>query len=224
MMKISITFLAVGAILFCGSMGRAAGEKGQQQSRAEYSADSYTETAQITIKEKVYAAPGKIRKEQQMGEDMPVSIIRMDKGIMWMLIPEEKMYMEMSIKQGQKKSSDVDLSKYQIERTEMGKEVVDGHEAAKFKVIMTDPDGKKLGGFQWIVSPGIQIKLDAVSKDGNSKERIKMELTNLKIAKQDPALFEIPADYNKMVMPDFPGMGKDGMKGLMEGMPKGFGR
>jgi outer membrane lipoprotein-sorting protein len=178
----------------------------------------------MTLKEKVYVAPGKQRKEQDLGGSTQVSIIRMDKGVMWMLMPDDKMFMEMSMQQAQSQNPGVDMSGYKIERTEVGKETINGHEATKYKVIMTDPDGKKLGGFQWIVNPGIQIKMDTVSKDGNSKERIKMELTNLKIGKQDPALFEIPDGYTKMTMPSIPGMGNRGMKGLLEGMPKGLGQ
>lgn len=225
MKKTPMILLAVSTILLCGSLVWAAGEKTQQQSQPqpEYSADSYTENAEMTLKEKVYSAPGKQRKEQVLGGDTPVTIIRMDKGVIWTLMPEQKMYMEMSMKQGQSQSPGVDMSGYTIERTEMGKETINGHEATKYKMIMTGPEGKKLGGFQWIVDPGIQIKMDVVSKDGDSKERIKMELTNLKIGKQDSALFEIPADYTKMVMPAFPGMGKDGMKGMFDKVP-GFGR
>jgi outer membrane lipoprotein-sorting protein len=212
------------SIMLCGSLAWAAGEKTQQQSQAEYSADSYTENAEMTLKEKVYAAPGKLRKEPAMGDSTPVTIIRMDKGVMWTLMPDDKMAMEMSMQQAQSKSPGVDMSGYQMEKTEVGREVVNGHEAIKYKMIMTGPKGNKLGGFQWVVSPGIQIKMDAVSKDGDSKERIKMELTNLKIGKQDPALFEIPDGYTKMTMPSIPGMGNRGMKGLLEGMPKGLGQ
>ena len=213
--------LALSTILFGGSLAWAAGETTQQESQAQYSADSYTENAEMTLKEKVYVAPGKIRKEQAMGDSTPVTITRMDKGVVWTLMPgDDKMYMETSMQQAQSQSPGVDTSGSQMEKTEAGKEVVNGHEAIKYKVIMTDAKGNKLGGFQWVVSPGIQIKLDAVSKEKNSKERIKMELTNLKIGKQDPALFEIPDGYTKMVMPSIPGMGDRGMKGLLDRLPK----
>jgi outer membrane lipoprotein-sorting protein len=212
--------LAASTVLLGGSLAWAAGETTQQESQAEYSADSYTESAEVTLKEHVYVAPGKQRKESAMGDSTPVTIIRMDKGVMWMLMPDDKMYMEMSLQQAQSRNPGVDTSGYQMEKTEMGREVVNGHEAIKYKVIMTDAKGNKLGGFQWVVSPGIQIKLDAVSKEKNSKERIKMELTNLKIGKQDPALFEIPDGYTKMVMPSIPGMGDRGMKGLLDRLPK----
>lgn len=212
--------LTVVAFLLSGGIAWAAGGAPSQQPQAQYSADSSTETAEITFKEKVYVAAGKQRKEQDMGGSTQISIIRMDKGVMWMLMPDEKMYMEMSLQQAQSQDPGVDLSAYQMERTEAGQETINGHQATKYKIIMTSADGTKLGGFQWVVSPGIQIKLDALSKSENSKERIKMELTNLKIGKQDPALFEIPEGYTKMTMPSLPGMG---MKGLMENVP-GFGR
>jgi hypothetical protein len=105
-----------------------------------------------------------------------------------------------------------------MERTEVGPETVNGVPTTKYKIIMTGADGTKLGGFQWVTNTGIQVKLDALSKEGGSTERIKVELTNLNIANQDPALFEIPKGYTKMTMPSFPGMGD--MKSLM---PRGFG-
>jgi hypothetical protein len=210
--------LAVGTILLGGSLVWAAGGPPPPQPQAEYSADSSTETAEVTLTEKVYVAPGKQRKEQDLGGNTQVSIIRMDKGVMWMLMPDEKMYMEMSLQQAQAQDPGVDLSAYTMERTEVGPEAINGQQAVKYKIIMEGADGTKLGGFQWVVNPGIQVKLDAISREANSKERIKMELTNLTIGRQDPALFEIPKGYTKMTMPSIPGMGS--MKGMI---PKGFG-
>lgn len=215
--------LAVSAIMLSASMAWSAESARPQGSQAQYSADSSTETTEMTIKEKVYSAPGKMRKEQDLGGSTQISIIRMDKGVMWTLMPDDKMYMEISLQQAQSQNSGVDTSAYQMEKSEVGREVINGHEAIKYKVIMTGSDGNKLGGFQWVVSPGIQIKLDAISKDGESKERIKVELTNLKIEPQDPALFEIPKGYSTMTMPSFPDMGKEGMKGMFDKVP-GFGR
>lgn len=223
-MKTNPILLAISAVAILGATTAWAAERGRPvQTQAQYSADSVTETAETTIREKVYSAPGKIRKEQDLGSNMQISIVRMDKGVMWVLMPDEKMYMEMSMQQAQAQNPGVDTSEYQMERTEVGRETVNGHEATKYKIIMTKADGTKLGGFQWVVNPGIQIKLDAISIDGESKERIKTELTNLQIGRQDPALFEIPKGYSTMTMPSFPGMGEEGMKGMFDKVP-GFGR
>jgi hypothetical protein len=46
-----------------------------------------------------------------------------------------------------------------------------------------------------------------LSKDGDKKMRMTSALTNLKIEKQDPGLFEIPAGYTKNDMGAMMGMG-----------------
>lgn len=61
-----------------------------------------------------------------------------------------------------------------------------------------------MGGFIWTSKEGITVKLDAISVDKSSKERFSIELKNLHVGKQDPALFEIPAGYTRM---DMGGMG-----------------
>jgi hypothetical protein len=208
---------AVGAVLLGATLAWAAGNS-PPPAQAQYSADSYTETEDMTLREKVYVAGQKQRKEQDMGGSPQVSIIRMDKGVMWMLMPDEKMYVEMGLQQAQAQNQGPDLSAYQMDRTEVGPDTLNGVPTTKYKIIMTGSDGTKLGGFQWVTNSGIQLKLDALSKEGNSTQRIKMELTNLKVANQDPALFEIPKGYTKMTMPSVPGMGD--MKSLM---PRGFG-
>jgi hypothetical protein len=58
----------------------------------------------------------------------------------------------------------------------------------------------------------IMMKLDVIAVDKGKKDRMKMELDNLKIGKQDPALFEVPSGYSKMDM-SMGGMGKMMMGG-----------
>jgi hypothetical protein len=57
-----------------------------------------------------------------------------------------------------------------------------------------------MGGFFWKTPDGILVKSDLIAVDKGSKIRMKSELTNLKVGHQDPALFEIPADYKTMDM------------------------
>lgn len=56
------------------------------------------------------------------------------------------------------------------------------------------------------------MKMDLLSKEGDKKMRMSQELTNLKVGKQDPKLFEIP-----------PGYTKNDMGAMMGGMGKGKG-
>lgn len=57
------------------------------------------------------------------------------------------------------------------------------------------------------------MKMDLLSKEGDTKMRMTQELTNLKVGKQDPKLFEIP-----------PGYTKNDMGAMMGGMGKGKGK
>lgn len=166
--------------------------------KVEYSADSSMETEQGTMKGKVYYAPGKERREMNMGGQQTITIMRLDKKMMWMLMPDQKMYMENPLDSGNHSKS-TDLSNAKVESTEVGSETVNGVSTQKYKVIVTTDQGK-MGGFFWKTSDGILVKSDLVAMEKSSKVRMKTDLTNLKVGHQDPKLFEIPAGYSTMNM------------------------
>lgn len=206
-----IVFALAVAIIFAVTAWAA--DKTFKETDVEYSADERMETEDVTMQAKVYHAPGRERREQDMSGMTQIMIMRSDKGVVWMLIPEQKMYMEM--KMGQGKEDTADLKDYTIEYSVVGEEVVNGMKTTKNKVIMTDKKGNKFGGFMWVSMEGIMVKMDAVSKVEGAKMRVKMERKNIKIQKQDSKLFEIPSGYQKMSMP---GMGGGfNMQDMMKG-------
>jgi len=194
------------------------------QPEVEYSADSYMETAEGVMNGPVYVVPGKERREYVEGDQKMVMIIRHDKKVVWMLMPDEKMYMETKFpKEGRKD----DLSNYKIEQTTVGPDTVNGIKTTKSKIIMTNlKTEEKMGGFWWTSKEGIIVKTDVIAADKNSKERIKSELKELKIGRQAPSLFEVPADFTKM---DIGSMMKGGSDEVIKKQPqdrdkkKGFG-
>jgi hypothetical protein len=205
-------------LLIAAALGTSAAAVGAglPQPKVEYSADSIMETEQMTMKSRVYHAADKERREMDAGGMKQVMIMRLDKKVGWMLMPDQHMYMEMNFAQAQERSGD--LSDYQIEQSVVGEETVNGHKTTKHKVVVTDKKGNKFGGFMWTTKEGIMVKLDAIAKSGNSKTRMKMDLQNLKIGRQDPKLFEIPAGYNKMDIGGFGtggGMDMKSLKGMM---------
>jgi hypothetical protein len=190
--------------------------------KVDYSAESTMEMeGGMTMKSRVYHSPGKQRSEMG-GADGMVSIIRKDKKVMWQLMGN--MYMEMSMdRPGSEDPLDMD-----VQQTAVGDETVNGVKTTKFKVIATKKDGSKFGGFFWTTKDGITVKMDLLSKEGDKKMRVSSELTNLKIEKQDPKLFEIPPGYTKNDMGAM--MGQGGGKGgapnvgeMMKGMGKDRG-
>ncbi|OHE20705.1 MAG: hypothetical protein A2X95_02855 [Syntrophobacterales bacterium GWF2_56_9] len=143
-----------------------------------------------------------------------VTIIRKDKKVMWQLMGN--MYMEMSLDRPDSQDPDT----MDVQQTAMGDETVNGVKTTKYKVIATKKDGSKFGGFFWTTKDGITMKMDLLSKDGDKKMRMSSELTNLKIEKQDPKLFEIPPGYTKNDMGAAMGQGsgKGGVPNIQEMM------
>jgi hypothetical protein len=186
------------AMLFLAGVIAAGSAAAWQKVQVEYSADSTMETAQAAMKARVYHAIGKERRESNQGGQQMTTITREDKKVIWVLMPDQRMYMEM--KAGTQRGPE-DISGYKVEQTAIGPETVNGISTTKNKMIMTSPDGTKLGGFSWVTKDGVVVKMDMLAIDKGSKQRIKMELTNLKIGKQDPALFDIPSGYSKMPIP-----------------------
>ncbi|OGW64974.1 MAG: hypothetical protein A3H49_00045 [Nitrospirae bacterium RIFCSPLOWO2_02_FULL_62_14] len=184
--------------------------------KVEYSADSTMETeGGMTMKSRVYHAPGKQRIEMG-GEGGNITIMRKDKKVSWVLMGD--IYMEMPMNQADSQ----DPHDMDIQQTAVGEETVNGVKTTKYKVITTKKDGSKFGGFFWTTKDGITVKMDLLSKEGKEKHRISSELTNLKIGKQDPKLFEIPPGYTKNDMGAMMGGGK-GAPNIQE-MMKGRGR
>ncbi|GKS58722.1 hypothetical protein YTPLAS18_22490 [Nitrospira sp.] len=206
-----------------------------QRPQAEYSADSTIQSEEGTIQQRIYATPTKERKEMLTGSgDGAVMIFRYDTKVMWMLMPSEKMYMEHPIGGGREQRNDP--SQWTYEDTVVGEETMDGIKVTKYKTIATSTDGKKYGGFSWRTKEGINLKQDLLYKEGNDKKRMLIELSNVKIGKQDAKLFEIPDEYIKFDMSgmmggmmDNPGMGRPGIgpragRPDMEGMRPNAGR
>ena len=161
--------------------------------KVDYSADSTMEMeGGMTMKSRIHHTVDKDRIEMG-GSDGMATITRKDKKVVWQLMGN--MYMERPLETSTPSGMDTfDL----IEQAEVGEETINGVKTTKSKVVAVKKDGSgKFGGFFWTTKEGITVKMDMLSKEGDKKIRMTSELTNLKIEKQDPALFEIPAGYTK---------------------------
>ncbi|MBI5970519.1 MAG: hypothetical protein HY884_05135 [Deltaproteobacteria bacterium] len=179
---------------------------GMPESKAEYSAATSMETDDTTIKGKVFHTPNKERREMHTGGQKNIMIIRQDKKLTWMLMPNERMYMESKMGSDKDSNKEMDASSMKIEGGDMGSETINGIATTKKKVVMKMQDGTAMGGYVWMSKEGIAVKTDMVSKGSGHKMRMKTELSDLKVGRQDQSLFEIPAGYKPM---SFGGMMRD---------------
>jgi hypothetical protein len=172
---------------------------GLAEPKVEYSADQYIGSGDRVMKSRVYHAPGKQRMDMGDSDQAQYLITRMDRKVSWVVMPEQKMYMEMSLEEGRKKNQDI--TNCSFSRKAVGNETVNGIPATKSEIDVSCPDKSEYSGTMWTSKEGIMVKMDAVAKGKGSKSRIQLELKNLKIGRQDPGLFEVPSGYRPMKFP-----------------------
>lgn len=197
-MRRTLNLIIFVAVIFL-SLGAWAAEK-MKQPTVEYSADMVMDTGRGPTNSKVYYAQGgKERQEVSAQGSTQIMITRLDKNVQWIIMPEQKSYMEMSLVDAQKQSA-TNLYECEVDFTSLGNETVNGVKATKNKVSMSCSEDLNYKGTMWITKDNVMVKMDVTADMGSTKVTIKNELSNLKIAKQDPSLFEIPAGYKKFNM------------------------
>lgn len=159
----------------------------------EYSADRVIETEAGTFGGKVHSALGKERAELEVEGMKSVMILRPDLQLGWMLMPAQKMYQQLDLSAARQQAGAGPADDVQI--TVVGDEEIDGHATTKYKLLMKDGSA---GGFMWFTREGIAVKMDLLTKERGSSQRMTIRLSNLQIGPQDPAQFELPGGYTKM--------------------------
>jgi hypothetical protein len=161
----------------------------------QFSADMVTATGGQTVSGKMIVNTDKMRMEMSaMGQSM-ITIVRRDKNVSWMLMPAQKMYMEMSL-QKQNESVNPFAAKADYTYTLVGAETVDGHPCKKYS-FETTLEGKVHKGFHWLAT---DLK-DFPVKWSDEEGTVVTELKNVKLGSSEDSLFELPAGYQKMTMP-----------------------
>jgi len=179
--KIWLTFSLI-CLLFLAFSAVAAAQS--------FSADIVMKSGNDVTTGKVFVAPQKMRMEM---EGM-ITITRMDLKLIWMIMPEEKMYMEMAIKPGQHIPSS-DKMEGEVERVLVGSHTIDGKAASKYRITV-NTNGQKESFYQWIASDsGFPVKMAALDNSWSHEYR------NLVMAEPAASLFELPGGYTKMSMP-----------------------
>jgi hypothetical protein len=140
---------------------------------------------------RIFVQDDKIRQEILEEGEKQVMIFRPDLGVIWLVTPEEEMYMEMPYQTDNKR-----FERWSAERENnaklIGAETISGFSCKKYE---TEDEGEKT--YFW-VSDKIPLPLKVQYKDGS------MEYKNIKQVSIPASLFEVPAEYTKMVMPVLP--------------------
>ncbi len=155
----------------------------------EFSADQVATTKLgINMSGKIYMSDGKARAEMEMQGAQMVAIMRVDQKKMFMVMPAQKMVMVTNLDDQmmqQINAASGDDGKFET----VGPETLDG---VAHEQIQNDGEGRQ---GVLLVGDGRDEDAGEMTADDGS---VTLNWKNYKAGPQDPALFEVPKDYQVM--------------------------
>jgi hypothetical protein len=142
-----------------------------------------------------YLPPGRQREEMNVAGMSMTLILRQDLGVAWTILPNN-MYMEMAIDEVDQEGPSAPSAEGIVEFEELGREEINGWPTTRYRVLMME-DGEEAEGYFWITEHWIPIRMEITMPD-DPQGTVTMEVRELKIRDQDPALFEVPKDATRM--------------------------
>jgi len=176
---LALTALLIGATLVSGAAA------------AEYDA-VYTITdgsKQVMTQTLYFKGGNKIRMEMQTKDGAVKTITRLDKRVTWMLLDDQKMYMEQQFDPETWNQYNCDQTKVK----KIGAEKVLNFNCSIYEYI----DGDYTYHY-WQAENTMVIVKTVMWEKG--KEKFRMEAKEIHLRKQADALFEVPAGYQKFSM------------------------
>ena len=169
---------------------------------ADITADMIHTSPMGSFKGKMFLAGDNLRQELNIGGEKQITIFRKDKGVVWILMPGQMMYMEMAAG-SQKNMAPVDLDELEKigKKKFIGKEKVNGQMCSKYHYTFNDPS---MGTATYWISEELTFPVK-MEMDGPSGHMV-MEYRNIQETTMPDSFFNIPSGYQKMSMPMMPGM------------------
>jgi len=162
---------------------------------AEFTATMVTKAGGVEIPGKIYVKENKVRNEVQAGGQTSIHILRPDKKVVWIIMPQQKAYVEMPITHTAQQKMLPLTEDQKAKMKKVGTETINGYSCDKYETTMSH-QGKPMQVFTWVATDlGVPIKI--VSEDGS----FSMEYKDIKPGQVADSLFDVPQDYKKMQLP-----------------------
>jgi hypothetical protein len=142
---------------------------------------------------RIWQMPGVQRHEQDLQALDPVFILHADSAVGEVLLASLHTVVDFALPDAFSV-----LDSPQLMRDPEGHETVNGIATTRYRVDMTVPAGHAAGSL-WLSRDGIPMKCDGTfaTKDGRVA-RLHWELRNVRIGRQNAALFEIPKGFSRL--------------------------
>lgn len=135
--------------------------------------------------------PEVVAQMQSMGMDRVSHLFRRDEKLHYIIYPGMKAYCELTPPDLTGKTN----APPKLEKTEIGKETVDGHPCVKSKIVLTYDDGRVVEMFAWQARDlkDFPIKSEVTTKHGV----ITTIFQDIKLSPPDSSLFTLPSDFTR---------------------------
>ena len=176
--------------------------------KVAYSADMTMTISQpgsdqpFVIRGKLYSTKGKERREINSFGRRTAIIKDREKNQVLTLMPDQKMYMVNQDPRARKDPEQM-IRDGELVINKMGKETVNGVTATKYKITSTEKQKETFSGFAWLDKNNIPLRFKGTVIENGGSQNIRIDYANINVARQDPQLFVVPADYQAMA----PGFG-----------------
>jgi hypothetical protein len=142
---------------------------------------------------KIWTMPGRQRHEQAIQGYQPVFLLRVDKPIGEIVVPQLHTIVEFAMPPELRVLADPNLR-----RNPVGHETIDGIATTKYAIDETVPEGHAAGTI-WLSHDGIPMKAAGSFTASNGRtSTIRWELHHVRIGPQPAALFEPPQGYSRL--------------------------
>ncbi len=157
---------------------------------AEFSAQMLIKDGDKLMPGRIFIQGEKMRQEFNDEQGQTVTIVRPDQKVVWVIIPRERAYSELPLKD-RLPGQFIQIPPGAVKKRPLGKETINGYETEKFQIAVQGADGLEFQTF-W-VAPKLGVPLKMVC----DRRKFCIEYRNIKEGKQGDRLFVLPTGYQK---------------------------
>jgi len=160
----------------------------------EFSALTLTREREATVPGKIYVKDAKMRQEFSDEEGRTITILRPDKKVIWVILPQSRIYMEVPLKAGWP-GQFLQIPPNAREKRLVGNERLSGYDTQKYEVSVPARGGLEKQTFWVAAKLGMPIKVVVPAR------KFSIEYKNIKEGGVADRLFELPPGYQKSTKP-----------------------
>jgi len=160
----------------------------------EFSADIESLMNGKVIKGTFYYKTDRRRIEGEAGDKKQISIVRMDKKLVWHIADQQKQYLELPLSEKDMMGLAVVTALGEVKREKLGKEIVHGRSTVKYRIYC------KINKNEGIIYQWIDDEYRMPVKTSDQDGKFISEFRNIKPGRQPNGLFELPPGYTKFAI------------------------